>query len=198
MSEPLACQFCGKPFVGGTLTRGAKTDRSLLLQHADHELKCPDNPDRPVAGKASSAWTPAPWKPDMTSAATPKPERVTYLGGPWHGRSQAFDAYLVDGTRLEVEPPKIVPGPQMADSKGRSCSKFMGHYELRLKGGCPIYRWVETITPKRRLPSPRTFTEAWPELAAQLQEEAAHDGAADELQGDLPSAEPGGLVTGAA
>jgi len=216
LSEALACQFCGERFEQvKPLSANAKwlkrgKDRfppTPVVAHADHEMKCKENPDRPERGKASTAWVPQPFPVGRFGGAQPSPTatRVTYLGGPYHGRSQGFECFLVDGTRVAVQPPLVAPGPQQEDSKGRVCSRYMGHYELRLKGGCPIYRWVDTIVPKKkRLGETQTLEDLWPEWAAQLMEEpndeptAVDDGGdpvADEsdpgLPGDLLDSEPG-------
>lgn len=186
----LTCRFgCGaaftmaKPLPASAKWRKPGKDRmpeGPVIQQAHHEMKCELNPHRAAPHKEGSAWTPIPWGIKHGGAKPqPEPTRLTYLDGPWHGRKQNFEAFLVDGTRLSVAPAKITPGPQMVDSQGRSCSRYMGHYELqvvrRKAGRCLVYQWIDTITPKKRLKAPRTFDEAFPDLDLTLTLEERDD-----------------------
>lgn len=161
----LQCQWCGAEFKEPPPSRGDsdKTVRSITLQHADHEVRCEQNPDRPASEKISMAWNPVPWKAQpMGARPRPKPHLLTFIGGPWDGRQTHFQNYLVDGTTALVCPPERLAGPVKPDSQGRACSTYMGHYELRLQDDSPIYQWVDTITPKKRLPKPLGFKDLWP------------------------------------
>lgn len=164
-ARSLQCQWCGAEFTEPPPSKGNEAQpRSITLKHADHEVKCEQNPNHPAKGKVSMAWNPVPWKAQpMGARPTPKPHLLTFLGGPEDGRQTHFQNYLVDGTTALVCPPMRLAGPVKADSQGRACSVYMGHYELRLKGDCPIYQWVDTITPKKRLPKPLGFRDLWPE-----------------------------------
>lgn len=196
LTEALTCQFCNERFEQpaplpaskrGWLRPGRDSfPETPVLAHAKHEFRCKDNPNRPGVWKGSSAWTPQPFPVRKFGGAQPSPTatRLTYLGGPYHGRSQAFECFLVDGTVVVSEPPRVAPGPQQEDSKGRLCSKYMGHYELRTRQGCLVYRWVDTIVPKKkRLAQPTPFNERWPHLAAELMEEPNDDPTAADPDG---------------
>lgn len=141
----------------------------MILVHADHELSCDQNPHRPERAKESSAWNPVPWK---LSAAGRRPawrsHLLTFAGGPLDTRQIPLVNYLVDGSTVAVVPPLRLAGPVSGDSKGRAVSRYMGHYELRLKDDCPVYVWVQTIQPKKRLPDHPQFCELYPDLAAVL------------------------------
>lgn len=188
---PAQCRWCGREFQEPPIIKSkAKTQtvkRSAEMECADHEWKCEENPNHPAAEKVSKAWSPRPWPVSDFGGARPqpKPDRIVFLEGPWHGREQHWDAHLINGTVVTIEPPRIIPGPTVSDSKDRRCSLYMGHYELRLalvgdeKIWCPVYRWVATITPKKRLTQPRTFNEAWPALAVTLEMEEANAGTTD-------------------
>lgn len=165
----LLCRFCSREFNDPKVgPKDRTTVRPLANVVTDHETKCEQNPDRPPPFKESKAWTPNPWKTQFSDNPHLRADRVTMLGGPEHGRTFRWECFLVDGTTALVEPPTVLAGPVMADSKDRACSRYMGHYELRLRGGLPIYRWVDTIVPKKRLPAPRTFDEAWSGLSKSL------------------------------
>lgn len=207
------CQWCLKEFPVPVVTKSGKAPRPMILVVADHELKCEKNPDRPVIEKESKAWKPEPWLIEMGGTkAKPQPTTLTFMDGPWQGRQTNWEMHLVDGTCVTLQPPKIIAGPVTTDSATpvpRSCSKYMGHYELELlvrpkEGGfpevCPVYVWVPTIIPKKRLAKATPFAEAWPELAAELtvweppEEEEDQDGYQPESpdpdgsdQGDDPS-----------
>lgn len=173
VTDPV-CQFCGEAFPEPAPERAGgkpRVLRSRVAAHADHELRCPENPDRPVKLKTSAAWSPMPWTHKFTDNPQPKPTAVVFVGGPNHGRVLQWINYLVDGSVVAVEPPLTMSGPVMADSKGRAASRYMGHYRLKLSRDCPVYVWVDTIVPKKRLPQPIEFTKAWPDLAASLEQQ---------------------------
>lgn len=168
------CQWCGQDFPTPVVQRAkgkGKGPRPVMLDLADHEVKCASNPHRPEVEKESKAWNPRPWMVEITSEPVLKPTTLTFLGGPWHGRQTRWEMHLVSGECITIEPPAKIAGPVKGDSKERACSAYMGHYELRIREGCPVYRWVDTIIPKKRLSQPTEFTAAFPELAATLMED---------------------------
>lgn len=168
----LRCQWCEAEFSPPEQPKvkgKAPTFRPLVLEHADHEVRCEQNPDRPEKGKMSKAWNPTPWKaPHVGARPVPRPHLLTFINGPYDGRQTPLVNYLVDGSTVAVEPPRRMSGPVMEDSKGRAGSRFMGHYELQISNGCPVYKWVDTIHPKKRLGEHPAFVELYPEIAAEL------------------------------
>lgn len=173
MAKVLECRWCGEKFPDPPpLKRGETPPRSKILVHADHELRCKENPDYTPRAKPSSAWNPMPWTaPQVGALPAPRPTVLTFVGGPLSGRVTALENFLIDGTSVAIEPPLRLCGPVSVDSAGRGVTKWMGHYELRLRGDSPIYVWIETIQPKKRLPKATEFRELWPELAARIPED---------------------------
>jgi hypothetical protein len=114
---------------------------------------------------------------------------LTFVGGPYDTRQTPLVNYLIDGSAVGVRPPLRLAGPVSGDSKGRAVTRYMGHYELRLKDDCPVYVWVQTIQPKRRLPDHPNFVEVYPELAAVLDtyvEEELQSEANERKEEDVP------------
>jgi hypothetical protein len=174
--EHLECQWCGAEWA-------KKGERFDVRTHAMHETRCPESPHYTPPEKGSKAWNPMPWPHDTVGrTAVPNETSITYVGGPYHGQRRGWVGYLVDGREILTEPPLVHLGPVTPDSKGRMCSKYMGHYELSITEGCPVYRWVDTLTPKKRLSQPPQFTTTWPDLADHLEEQAhERDGTSDGL-----------------
>lgn len=172
MTTTLQCRWCGAKFRPPPPAKGGskrKEDRPVVLVHADHEITCEKNPHRPEREKESKAWNPVPWKLSVGGRRPVlRSHLLTFVGGPLDTRQTPLVNYLVDGSVVAVEPPLRLAGPVTEDSKGRAVSRYMGHYQLKLKDGCPVYVWVQTIQPKRRLPDHPSFVELYPELAAML------------------------------
>lgn len=181
MTVVVECRWCGAEFRPPPPTKGGskkKEDRPVVLVHADHEINCEKNPHRPEREKESKAWNPVPWKLSVGGRRPVlRSHLLTFVGGPLDTRQTPLVNYLVDGSAVAVEPPLRLAGPVTEDSKGRAVSRYMGHYQLKLKvlpdvdgpgRYCPVYVWTQTIQPKRRLPDHPSFVELYPELAAML------------------------------